>query len=68
MGIIQENRSDFPQPEVNETKYGATYVKAATETPIVKEPVSEPSSSVSDEPSAEAARKRSGRPKKSNKK
>ena len=34
MGIIQEDRLYAPQPEVTETKYGAQYVKAATESPV----------------------------------
>ena len=40
MAVIQENRLDAPRPEVEETDYGAQYVKAATETPVV-EPVKE---------------------------
>lgn len=38
MGIIQENRLNAPQPEVNDTDYGARYVKAATETPVSEIP------------------------------
>ena len=40
MAVIQEDRLDAPRPEVEETDYGAQYVKAATETPVV-EPVKE---------------------------
>ena len=35
MAIIQEKRLDAPRPEVNETDYGAKYIKAATETSSV---------------------------------
>lgn len=38
MAIVQENRYDAPHPEIEETDYGAQYVKAATETPI-EEPI-----------------------------
>jgi len=31
MGILQEKRVDAPNPPVKETKYGAVYVEAATE-------------------------------------
>ena len=34
MAIVQEDRLDAPRPEVDETEYGAQYVKAATETPV----------------------------------
>ena len=34
MAVIQEDRLDAPRPEVEETDYGAQYVKAATETPV----------------------------------
>lgn len=36
MGFRQMNRFGAPEPEVRETDYGATYVKAATETPAEK--------------------------------
>lgn len=39
MGILQENRFDAPQPDVQNTEYGATYVKAATESPVDEVPV-----------------------------
>ena len=39
MGVIQEDRFDAPRPDVEVTGYGAEYVKAATETPLVDVPV-----------------------------
>lgn len=69
MGIIQEKRVGAPQPEVHETDYGATFVKAATEKSIEpeveigeKEEAPEPSPVVENTPAP--AKKKGGRPKK----
>lgn len=62
MAIVQEDRADFIQPEVNDTEYGAQYVTAATETPA--ESV-EPSAAAEEAPVVE---KKKGRPRKSDKK
>lgn len=60
MAIVQEERLDAPQPEIVETRYGAEYVTAATETPVAEEPVAE-----SDEETVEVADKpKKGRPRK----
>ena len=39
MGIRQQKRPHAPRPEVRETDYGASYVKAATERPLEPEVV-----------------------------
>lgn len=78
MGIVQENMANKPMPEVQQTEHGVTYVKAATETPI--EPVAQEKVETPQEPDAPAqrepdvavqkpvAKKKGGRPKKSDKK
>ena len=78
MGIIQENRLDAPYVEVKETDYGATYVKAATESAVQEAPADSAESGVPAErenddendaaPTAEPAKKKAGRPKKNTKK
>lgn len=72
MGIVQENRFDAPQPDVNETEYGATYVTAARETPVAPAVVAaeekvEEEVSPAESPAA-VEKKKGGRPKKSDKK
>lgn len=55
MGIVQENRFDAPQPDVKNTEYGATYVKAATENPIDEAPAEKKEEEAhSDAPAVEA--------------
>ena len=83
MGIVQENLANKPMPEVQQTEHGVTYVKAATETPIEPvaqekvETPQEPAAPVAHtelgsvpEVKAEkpVAKKKGGRPKKSDKK
>ena len=82
MGIVQENRFDAPRPEIQDTEYGAQYIKAATEKPIEdKEPLvlDEPEPEVKDPVAAEpveqapveaavSEKKKAGKPKKSDKK
>jgi len=65
MAIRQEKRVGAPHPDVQETDYGATFVKAAVESPVVKEEavVEQEPAAVSVEPVA-VRKKRGGRPKK----
>lgn len=59
MSIRQEKRDYAVVPEVRETEYGATYVKAATEQ-VVASDETEPVA-------AEEPKRKGGRPKKSRK-
>lgn len=70
MAIVQEDRMYAPTPEVSETRYGAQYVKAATESPVNEPAVDEPAKEeVAEAPVAakKAAVKKAGRPKKTRK-
>lgn len=83
MAIVQEDRFNAPQPEVETTDYGVQYVKAATETPVNEPVVLDPVDDDSQEsnetvetantespasPAEEKPKKKGGRPKKDAKK
>ena len=64
MAIVQEDRLDAPRPEVEETDYGAQYVKAATETPV-EEPKEESVEETAPDEAVEVKRPvKKGRPRK----
>ena len=73
MGIRQQTRTDAPRPEVQETDYGAQFVKVATETKDTTLPEEEAVQVKEEAPADEAqeeskpavkAKKKGGRPKK----
>lgn len=73
MGIIQEKRKNAPQVSIQDTDYGAKYIKAATETKIEPEVVTLDEQKEAEEPivkekevveTAGKPKKNGGRPKK----
>lgn len=75
MGIRQEKRVDAPRPDVQETDYGAKFIKASTETKIEPTVDLTPEDDKEDEPAVVEApvvkekesKKKGGRPKKDRK-